>query len=127
MIFFILVLCLLLGKLKNDHVLRGCIGTTSPISLLKGLQTYSIKSALHDGRFSPIKATELESLVCTLSLLTDYEECADYDDWQIGNHGISIRFEKNERSYHAIFLPEVMTEHGINSSYYVTHICRFRS
>lgn len=101
-------------KTKNDHVLRGCIGTTSPISLLKGLQTYSIKSALHDGRFSPIKATELESLVCTLSLLTDYEECTNYDDWQIGIHGISIKFEKNERSYHAIFLPEVMTEHGIN-------------
>lgn len=99
-------------KNKTDHMLRGCIGTTSPISLLEGLQTYSIKSALNDGRFSPIKATELESLVCTLSLLTDYEECDSYDDWQIGKHGISIKFEKDGRSYHAIFLPEVMTEHG---------------
>ncbi len=103
-------------KTKNDHELRGCIGTTNPVSLFEGLQTYSIRSALHDGRFSPIKATELESLVCTISLLTDHEECASYDDWQIGKHGISIELEKDGRSYHALFLPEVMTEHGKTKS-----------
>lgn len=99
-------------KNKSDHMLRGCIGTTSPISLLEGLKTYSIRSALNDGRFFPIKATELESLVCTISLLTDYEECAEYNDWKIGKHGISIKFKKDGQSYHAIFLPEVMIEHG---------------
>ena len=99
-------------KTKNDNMLRGCIGTTSPVSLYEGLKIYSIKSALQDGRFSPIKATELESLVCTLSLLTDYEDCASYDDWEIGKHGISIKFENSDRFYHAIFLPEVMPEHG---------------
>lgn len=103
-------------KTKNNHVLRGCIGTTAPVSLLKGLQTYSIRSALHDSRFSPIKATELASLICTLSLLTDYEECAAYDDWQLGKHGISIKFERDGRFYHSLFLPEVMIEHGRNKN-----------
>ena len=105
-------------KNKNDHTLRGCIGTTSKIKLIEGLRTYSIKSALQDGRFSPIKATEVESLVCTLSLLTDYEECASYDDWLIGKHGLSIKFDNDERTYHAIFLPEVMTENGKKITFY---------
>lgn len=99
-------------KNSTDHSLRGCIGTTSPINIVKGLRQYSIKSALEDGRFSPVKAAELESLTCSISLLTDYEKCHRYDDWVIGKHGISIKFKVENREYHAIFLPEVMLEHS---------------
>ena len=98
---------------KTDaHELRGCIGTISAINLIEGLQQFSIKSALKDHRFSPIQTNELESLTCSVSLLTDYEKCSKYDDWIIGKHGVSITFEDDGCNYRAIFLPEVMTEHG---------------
>ncbi len=105
-------------KTKN-HELRGCIGTTAPINLIDGLRQYSIKSALEDRRFPPIEADELESLECSISLLMDYEKCSNCNDWIIGKHGISIKFEVSGRTYHSIFLPEVMTEHSKSLDYIV--------
>ena len=101
-------------KTKANHELRGCIGTTSPINLIEGLRKYSIVSALQDGRFDPIKAAELESLICSISLLTDFEKCKRFDDWIIGVHGVSIKFKVDERIFHALFLPEVIIEHSTN-------------
>ena len=100
-------------KAEEDDTLRGCIGTTSPINIQEGLKKYSIISALNDKRFDPIKSEELENLICTVSLLTDFEICSSYDDWTIGIHGVSIDFKDMKgRQYHAIFLPEVMIEHS---------------
>lgn len=99
-------------KTTKDQTLRGCKGTTSPINLISGLKTYSLHSALQDGRFSPVKASELDSLTCSISLLTDYDNCSSYDDWTIGTHGISIKFEDGGHHYSGIYLPEVMTEYG---------------
>ena len=99
-------------KTKDDHQLRGCIGTTSPVNLIEGLRKYSIVSALQDGRFNPIKSTELENLICSISLLTKFEKCKSYNDWIVGVHGVSIKFEVDGRTYHAIFLPEVMIEYS---------------
>lgn len=99
-------------KTKVGHLLRGCIGTISPINLIEGLRIYSLKSALEDTRFSPVNASELENLICTVSLLTDYEDCSSFDDWVIGTHGISFELQENNRKYGALYLPEVMTEHG---------------
>ena len=102
-------------KTRKDHQLRGCIGTTSPINLIEGLRKYSIASALKDGRFNPIRASELESLICSISILTDFEKCESYNDWNIGVHGVSIKFEIDGTTFHALFLPEVMVEHSKNS------------
>lgn len=104
-------------KTTKDHVLRGCIGTTSPINLIIGLKRYSLRSALEDGRFSPIKVSELESLTCSISLLTDFSNCSNYCDWTIGMHGISIKFEDGGHHYSALYLPEVMTECGTMEHY----------
>lgn len=100
-------------KTKKDNQLRGCIGTTSPVNLVSGLKKYSIISASQDGRFEPIKATEFEGLICSISLLTDFEKCKNYNDWVIGVHGVSIKFEADDgRNYSALFLPEVMIEYS---------------
>lgn len=104
-------------KTKADNELRGCIGTTSPINLIEGLRKYSIISALQDGRFDPIRAAELESLICSISLLTDFEKCKRFDDWIIGVHGVSIKFKVDEKLFHALFLPEVMIEHSTIKKY----------
>lgn len=96
------------------HVLRGCIGTSHPVSLVEGLKHYAIRSALHDSRFAPITADEFPKLVCGVSLLVDFESCANFLDWNIGEHGISMKYrdDASNRVYSAIFLPHVMTEHS---------------
>ncbi|EMD40668.1 hypothetical protein CERSUDRAFT_148948 [Gelatoporia subvermispora B] len=72
--------------------LRGCIGTFEPQPLLAGLAEYALVSAFHDSRFRRIQEYELETLECGISLLTDFEDAANYLDWTIGVHGIHITF-----------------------------------
>lgn len=70
--------------------LRGCIGTFEPCPLAQGLAEYASISAFKDPRFSPISQAELSRLECGVSLLTGFEDCKDYLDWQVGLHGIYI-------------------------------------
>ncbi|EST06974.1 AMMECR1 domain protein [Kalmanozyma brasiliensis GHG001] len=70
--------------------LRGCIGTFEPYPLAQGLAEYASISAFKDRRFSPITQSELPRLECGVSLLTGFEECDDYLDWEVGVHGIYI-------------------------------------
>ncbi|CAO1616945.1 unnamed protein product [Sympodiomycopsis kandeliae] len=70
--------------------LRGCIGTFEPLPLKEGLKSYSEIAAFKDRRFSPISEKEVPRLECGVSLLTHFEDCEDYLDWDIGTHGIYI-------------------------------------
>ena len=36
-------------------------------------------------RFSPISAEEVPALECSVTLLSDFEEAADYADWQVAS------------------------------------------
>lgn len=104
-------------KTATTHSLRGCIGTFSPIRLTEGLRHYALKSALEDGRFAPVRIDELPQLVCSVSLLTDYEACGAFDDWAIGTHGVSCELVEDGHRHHAVFLPEVMLEHGADGGW----------
>ncbi|XP_015367323.1 PREDICTED: uncharacterized protein CG5902 isoform X2 [Diuraphis noxia] len=96
-----------------DKKLRGCIGTFNSIALHSGLREYAITSALRDSRFKPISNDELNRLHVTISILLHFEEGRDYNDWEIGVHGIRIEFQ-NERGMKrtATYLPEVAEEQG---------------
>ncbi|KAJ7477063.1 alport syndrome [Mycena galericulata] len=72
--------------------LRGCIGSFEPLSLHEGLQEFALISAFRDHRFRKIDKSELESLECAVSFLTDFEDGESYLDWTVGVHGISITF-----------------------------------
>jgi len=63
--------------------LRGCIGNFSAMPLREGLAEYAITSAMRDHRFSPVVASEIPRLLCHVSLLTQFEEGADYLDWTV--------------------------------------------
>ncbi|KAF9365890.1 AMME chromosomal region protein 1-like [Mortierella sp. NVP85] len=79
--------------------------------LHSGLNEYALTSAFKDGRFPPIAKKEIPSLVCNVSLLTDFEAGKDYLDWEIGVHGIWIEFkDSNGRKRTATYLPEVAKE-----------------
>lgn len=96
----------------QEWVLRGCIGTFDdgdPLS--ETLPEYSLTSALRDRRFPCITKSELPELKCTVTLLTNFEDCGGkLDDWEIGVHGIRIKFTLNGRRYGSTYLPSVAEE-----------------
>lgn len=104
---------------KMDYDLRGCVGTLSPKSLKYALSEFAITSALHDHRFDPISLLELPFLRVGVSLLVKYEICDHCFDWEVGVHGIIIKFDTVNRGgeggrrrddYSATYLPEVAYE-----------------
>jgi AMME syndrome candidate gene 1 protein len=90
----------------SDLRLRGCIGNFSPLQLHSGLKNYAKISAFKDSRFPPIERHEFERLQCSVSLLTEFEDGTDWQDWKVGTHGIRIRLE-TDQVYSATYLPEV--------------------
>ncbi|KAI1815095.1 AMMECR1 domain-containing protein [Poronia punctata] len=97
---------------SGDTSLRGCIGTFETLELDEGISSYAITSAIHDTRFDPITKRELPSLEAAVTLLTDFEDCDDAMDWEIGTHGIRISFTDRGRRYGATYLPDVAAEQG---------------
>lgn len=92
--------------------LRGCIGTLSP-TRITSLKDYTHSSAFRDRRFSPIELAELPSLQIGISLLVRYEKADNALDWEVGTHGIMIKFrDSSGREYSATYLPEVAKEQG---------------
>ncbi|KAI0104710.1 AMMECR1 domain-containing protein [Nemania sp. FL0031] len=92
--------------------LRGCIGTFEAQELDEGLSSYAVTSAIHDTRFDPISKREVPSLEVAVTLLTDFEDCDDAMDWELGTHGIRISFVDRGRRYGATYLPDVAPEQG---------------
>ncbi|EFA83612.1 DUF51 family protein [Heterostelium album PN500] len=96
---------------NGDKELRGCIGTFSPIPLVKGLNEYALTSAFKDTRFKPIPEKDLPKLHCAISLLVNFEQAKDCWDWEVGKHGILIDFkDSRNQSHRGTYLPEVMPE-----------------
>lgn len=98
----------------DDWQLRGCIGTFHDGDpLAETLAEYSLTSALRDTRFPRVALRELPALRCTVTLLTNFEDCGgDVDAWEVGVHGIRIKFTLDGRRYGATYLPSVAEEQG---------------
>lgn len=94
---------------KND-TLRGCIGTFLAIDIESGVSEYALISAMEDSRFPPISARELSLLSVSVTLLTNFEQIYDCEDWKIGVHGLKVQLQANGRSYLGTFLPSVAEE-----------------
>lgn len=98
---------------RSGHTsLRGCIGTFEAQELEDGLSSYAITSAIHDMRFDPVSKRELPTLEVAVTLLTDFEDCDDAMDWELGMHGLRISFTDRGRRYGATYLPDVASEQG---------------
>nr|CCC95909.1 unnamed protein product [Trypanosoma congolense IL3000] len=91
-----------------DGALRGCIGNFAAEPLHKQLKDNAIAAAFQDTRFRPVTLKELPSLTCSVSVLHSFEQAARWDEWEVGTHGIRIRY----KSYSATYLPSVMPEQG---------------
>jgi len=98
---------------NGEQRLRGCKGTHSCLPLEEGLRQYALISAFDDKRFSMMREEEVIFLSCSVSLLYDFEEANDCNDWEIGVHGLKIEFEDSRNKFRsATFLPNVMTQFG---------------
>lgn len=95
----------------DRYALRGCIGTLSPRPLTSAIGEYALTAALRDRRFDPIRPDEIRELRVAVSLLVKYEQCDHVHDWEVGVHGILIRFTDGlTADYSATYLPEVAKE-----------------
>ena len=114
---------------NKEGDLRGCIGTFNEDGKLgETLAQYSLIAAVRDTRFDPISASELPSLSCEISLLSNFEEIQDALDWQIGTHGIEIEFKANMANreiFRGTFLPSVAPDQGWKTqTETLEHLCR---
>ena len=54
------------------------------MELQDGLREYAVTSALKDSRFSPVPHNELSNLQVSVSLLCNFEDGEDWENWQLG-------------------------------------------
>jgi len=95
----------------RDDRLRGCIGSLAEIDVARGLVDFALRAA-RDSRFEAVAWEELPSLSCGVSLLSRFEDAANWSDWEVGVHGIIARVVMRGSSYSATYLPEVAPEQG---------------
>ena len=109
-------------KHQSKYILRGCIGTLAPRPLKQALGDYAATSAFRDHRFNPIVINEVYDLRVGVSLLVNYELCQNCFDWEVGLHGIIIKFYFGGSHYNGTFLPEVAQQQGWSQQDTIAHL-----
>jgi hypothetical protein len=105
-------------SLYKQGKLRGCIGRFSPdLPLYELVQEMAIASALHDRRFSPLKANEIPELKIEISILTPLKKIDSIEDIELGRHGIYIKKGPNTGT----FLPQVALNTGWSKEEFLEH------
>ncbi len=95
--------------LKKAGELRGCIGNIPPnIPLFQGVIDNAISAAIHDRRFDPVNAEELDSIELEVSVLTPPKPIEGPEQIVLGKHGVLLQKGKAA----AVFLPQVAPEQG---------------
>ena len=95
--------------LYANNKLKGCIGcmhSNTPLTLL--IPELTLAAALHDSRFSPVKANEINDLKIEISILSPLERIYTADKLTLGKHGMYIKHGLQSGT----FLPQVATETG---------------
>lgn len=111
------------GAFVTIHIrgrLRGCIGIVEPGDPLGEIIAHcAAGAALHDSRFPPTRAEELEHLEIEISLLSPPEPISS-DQVVIGRHGLLISREGKR----GLLLPQVAVEHKLNREQFLDETCR---
>ena len=80
-------------RIGQEKFLRGCVGTFLYEILEESLEKYALTSAFNDLRFKPISCQEIPYLHVGVSLLLNFEQISYGLDWEVGKHGIQIKFK----------------------------------
>jgi hypothetical protein len=105
---------------RRDGELRGCIGrmvSDEPLALTVAAMAGA--AATEDGRFEPVTAAELPSLVVEISVLGPMRPIRP-EDVEVGVHGLLVR--RGPR--HGVLLPQVPLEHGWDRETFLAQTCR---
>lgn len=110
----------------KEHELRGCIGLPYPTTpLVRAVIESAISSAVHDPRFMPMTANELDQVVLEVSVLTPpepvrVEKPHDYSKRiKVGRDGLIV-----ERGYSkGLLLPQVPVELGWDEETFLCECC----
>jgi len=96
-------------EIRSEGRLRGCIGQVLPAyPLYQAVVEAAVDAALHDQRFEPVQAAELERLEVDVTVLSPPRPIESWRGIRLGTHGIVL--EKQGRR--ALFLPQVPGEQG---------------
>jgi AmmeMemoRadiSam system protein A len=96
-------------EVRTKGRLRGCIGQPEPsFPLYYGTVRAALDAALHDPRFEPVAAAELQHLEIEVTVLSPRTPVASWKEIKLGTHGIVL--EKGGKA--ALFLPQVAPEQG---------------
>ena len=104
---------------RGSH-LRGCIGRIEPAEPLAWtIARCAVDAALHDPRFSPVTAEELDQLTIEISVLS-LAEPIHPEAVQAGIHGLVITREH----LRGVLLPKVAAEHDWTRERFLEETCR---
>ncbi len=107
--------------LQKNGQLRGCIGEiVARRPAWQAVLERAVDAAIHDTRFSPVTASELNDLHLEVSLLGPYQQVDGPDSIILGRHGIVLSLGWRK----ATFLPQVATEQGWDRSTTLEHLAR---
>ena len=106
--------------LHRSGRLRGCIGVVEAFEQLgESIARCAANAALHDSRFSPVRAEELPELEIELSLLSPLEPILP-EKIEIGRHGLLI----SQSPKRGLLLPQVAVEHRLGREQFLDETCR---
>jgi len=99
--------------LTKKGELRGCIGYVMPLKpLYQSVTEVAEAAALHDPRFPPVSAKEIDQLEYEISVLSPFRRLLDIKQIEVGRDGLLMRRGSNE----GILLPQVPVEQHWNRS-----------
>lgn len=79
-------------SLKKNGVLRGCIGTISPVapSIALEILNNAVSACAHDPRFDPVREDELDELVYDVDVLSDAEPIESQSMLDVKRYGVIV-------------------------------------
>ncbi len=105
---------------SGEYDLRACMGHIIGSQDLKNeIVSTATMAATEDYRFGLILPNELSELKYDVTVLSRFKKILDFNQIQIGKHGIYIRRGRNS----GLFLPQVATENHWNLTQYLQNIC----
>ena len=111
------------GVFVTLHVqgkLRGCIGVIEAEEPLgASISHCAASAALHDPRFSPVRAEELSDLQIEISLLSPPVPILP-EEIEIGRHGLLVVKDRHR----GLLLPQVAVEHSLDRASFLSETCR---
>ncbi len=93
-------------SLKKDGELRGCIGTIAPTreSLAEEICANAVSAAVHDPRFAPVRADELDELVYDVDVLSPPEPIEGPEQLDVRRYGVIVSTDDGRRG---LLLPDL--------------------